>query len=184
MATDENKQDPLIVESMRKQVIEHLSREIETLSNNIMTQRTKSAFTIWIGPYFLLGSLILATNGKYHFDTTSGWFKAGATVALLCYVALGVIGSIIERHSWLQCNQWRKCILSIAKGESFNEALCLDRELPKKVRGAYFVVFILLAACFAGILGIVKSVSIVDLPEAKPVQALSSPGASAAGNSP
>lgn len=87
-------------------VIEHLSKEISTHMETLMTFRTRIAFAFFVGPYVLLGSYIVAKDGdaSVSFDTLAG-------VALLfgffAYLAVGLICARIETNSWDQVNACR-----------------------------------------------------------------------------
>lgn len=66
--------------SCNEKMIEYLSKEIETLTTNIMLFRSRIAFSIWVGPYVLLGSIIEIP------------LKTGDEARFL------VIGKIAEKH--------------------------------------------------------------------------------------
>jgi hypothetical protein len=48
---------PSPLEALTKDVIQHLSKEIETTTNSMMAFRTRIGFGLLVGPFLLLGSL-------------------------------------------------------------------------------------------------------------------------------
>ena len=87
----------------REKIIEHLTKEIEVITTSIMTFRTRAVFTAWIGPFILLGSLIIGTKGSFQF-TTDNWCLMTFMMLLACaiYISLGIAGGIVEKQVWTQ----------------------------------------------------------------------------------
>jgi hypothetical protein len=111
--------------SLEKELIEHLSSEIKTLTEQLMAFRMRVGFSVWIGPFVVVGAYLLSTKDGQrnpHFDWIGIAF-AGFAVALL--VILGEALARIEIHCWEQCNKWRKLIgqLSINQPVDANELL-------------------------------------------------------------
>ena len=50
-------------EDRRVAIISHLSMEIHLLITNAHTFRTKSAYTLWVGPYIILGAILYGIKG-------------------------------------------------------------------------------------------------------------------------
>ena len=134
----------------KNKLIEHMSKEIETLSTSALTFRTKSAFTIWIGPYFILGSVIVATKAKFKF-TISNLELIGISLFVI-YVLLGGITGWIERHYWKRCNELRKGIIQLLisdeKKKELANAILLDNINVNRMIPAYLVLFFLIALSF------------------------------------
>jgi len=97
-------------------IIEHLSREIATHAGYLMTFRARVAFTILIGPFVLLGSFLIATDGKIPANRLGSDSIVAIVVACACYLALGVYGAMLDKHVTSQCNTWRQQINSIRMG--------------------------------------------------------------------
>ena len=95
-------------------LIEHFSREIETLTSNIMTFRIRIAFTVFIGPYILLGSIFVGTKGNFTLNTDSVWTWLAIVVASTMFLSLGVASGRIEKQAWRQCEKWRSIIIKLA----------------------------------------------------------------------
>lgn len=100
-----------------KDFIQHLSKEIETQTNAIMTFRTRIGFTVFLGPFVLLGSFMVGTKRVPHIEGLT--FRTIAVLVFLgiCYLALGLVGGLIEQWVWLQCNRWRALIASLVDRE-------------------------------------------------------------------
>lgn len=101
-----------------KELIDHLSKEIVCQSELMMTFRTRVSFVIWLGPFIVVGALLVATKEvPSTFDPGAlGWACLGGAAAL--YFALGVVLQRIETHTWDQCNVWRQAIVGINAGLS------------------------------------------------------------------
>lgn len=100
-----------------KDFIQHLSKEIETQTNAIMTFRTRIGFTVFIGPFVLLGSFMVGTNRVPHIERLTFGTIAVLVFLGFCYLALGLVGGLIERRVLLQCNHWRALIASLVDRE-------------------------------------------------------------------
>jgi hypothetical protein len=81
---------------LEDKLIEHLSKEIETQTDNLMTFRTRVSFAALIGPFFLLGSLLVAA--KRIPKARNGWpIAGGLLLMILSYLTLG--GGKFDRTS-------------------------------------------------------------------------------------
>ncbi len=139
----------------KEKLIDHLSKEIETLTNNTLTYRVRAAFTIWIGPFVLLGALIIATKGNIEFQTESGTFWIAVIIAAVSYYGLGVAAAIVEEQAWDQCEDWRRAIVAVSlrddlKAEELNDLISFGNA-SKKIRGAYYKLFGLILIAFSAI---------------------------------
>lgn len=102
-------------ENLAKEIIEYLSKEIETVTNGMMVFRSKISFAVLVGPFLILGTLVYAAKGL-HIATefgAAGWLAIG--VVFLCYLALAFLSGRIEEDGWRQCNKWRKLISDLQK---------------------------------------------------------------------
>lgn len=146
-------------------LIEHFSGEIKTLTSSIMTFRIRIAFTVFIGPYLLLGSIIVGTKGNFTLNTNSMWVWFAIAVASTVFLGLGVASALIEKQAWRQCEQWRRLIIRLANcpGEAnsaLNEA-GKNTELGDNVQRAYISTFALILASLYAIGFIVANISSV-----------------------
>jgi hypothetical protein len=102
-------------ESLTKDLLQHLSKEIETTSNNMMVFRTRIGFGLLVGPFLLLGSLIVGAKGQ-PVATHLRWYAVPAIVVVFgCYLVIAYIASEIEAHALEQCNRWREIIGGLCK---------------------------------------------------------------------
>jgi uncharacterized membrane protein len=84
-------------ESLTKDVVQHLSKEIETITNNMMAFRTRIGFGLLVGPFLLLGSLIVAAKGQ-PIATNLKWYGWPALlVVIVCYLGIAYIASKLKR---------------------------------------------------------------------------------------
>jgi hypothetical protein len=100
---------------LSKELIEYLSKEIETVTNGMMVFRSRVSFAVLVGPFLILGTLVYAARdlpGSKHF----GWPEALlALVICLCYLTLAFLSGRIEEDGWRQCNVWRGIISELQK---------------------------------------------------------------------
>jgi hypothetical protein len=141
-------------------LIEHLSKEIETQTDNLMTFRTRVSFAALIGPFFLLGSLLVAA--KRIPKASNGWLiTGGLLLMILSYLTLGWAASSIERHTWRQCNVWRGLIAEVFCGNNSNvtaERLRFD----EKLRLGYLVSYSAMALAFGSAVLIIRYLTLVE----------------------
>jgi hypothetical protein len=97
--------------------IEHLSKEIETHTNAMMTFRTRIGFTVFLGPFVLLGTYMLGTQRAPFVDNLTGGTIGLIILLGICYVLLGLVGAMIELVIWRQCNRWRTAIVALVDRE-------------------------------------------------------------------
>ncbi len=105
-------------ESLTRDVVQHLSKEIETTTNGMMTFRTRIGFGLLVGPFLLLGSLIVGAKGQpvaIHLRWY-GWLAL--PIVVLCYLGIAYIASEIEAQAWEQCDRWREMIGDLCKTPS------------------------------------------------------------------
>jgi hypothetical protein len=145
---------------LEDKIIEYLSKEIETQTNNLMTFRTRVSFAALIGPFFLLGSLIVAARRLPKANNL--WLIAGGLLLMiLSYLTLGWAASEIERHTWHQCNVWRGFIAEIFGGNSKN-ITAEKLEFRENFRRAYLVSYGAMAIAFASALLIIRYLTLVE----------------------
>ena len=112
----EGTKEGLPTQHLSKEVIEYLSKEIETTTTNMMVYRTKIAFVFFLGPFIIL--IAVVTKGV----TFSLRLDAIAIVAIvfnfLCFLILGYMNARVERQAWRQCNKWRGVIAKLHNNPS------------------------------------------------------------------
>lgn len=101
---------------LEQEILDHLSKEIITNTEQLMTFRTRVAFTPWIGPFVVVGAYLVATKEtpiSPHWDALGGGLLA---IAAFLFVGLGWVLAEVERHTWDQCNKWRNLIARLHAG--------------------------------------------------------------------
>lgn len=159
--------EPGLDADMRKALIEQLSKEVQASADSIMSLRTRTAFTIWVGPYVVLGSVVVATKGGFTLNIANSTFQLGIVAAVGCYLALGYAAGRIEKYALERSNQYRTCIIDLATTGKMNSALYLDTLLPSMIVRSYHFVFLALLVCFFGVALLVSAIQ----PKAEPVPA-------------
>src|SRR5436853_7347867 len=91
-----------------KEVIQHLCKEIEITTNNLMIYRSKISLAIFLGPYIILGSVIVATKGLSVTFNWNLWVIILMFVQGACFLAFAYTNAAIEQHGWDQCHRWRR----------------------------------------------------------------------------
>ncbi len=105
-------------ESLTKDVVQHLSKEIEITTNNIMVFRTRIGFGLLVGPFLLLGSLIVGAKGQ-PVATHLRWYGwLALPIVIFCYLVIAYIASEIEVQAWEQCDRWRRLIGELSRTPS------------------------------------------------------------------
>jgi hypothetical protein len=150
------------IQTLSKEVIEYLSKEIETTTTNMMVYRSKIAFAVFLGPFLLLLAIVANTKGL-SISLNLGWLATFAIsiVWCFCFLTLAFMNARIEQQAWRQCNRWRQLIAQIHNDPSTKiriDDLCDD--LYKKTRKTQFVYVaayaVLLASFIMSIIIIVK----------------------------
>jgi len=135
----------------RSALVTHLSKEIETLTKNIAEFRARIALSIFLGPFILLGSLLVAakdSSGKCSAATNVVHPSLRASVVCVSvFLILGWMAGTIEEHMWDQCNKWRLLILRLI-GDTSVKVEKSDLYFKKRVTLCYFIVFLLLLVGF------------------------------------
>jgi len=142
------RQKPGYVVTSPKDLIQHLSTEIDTHTKMIFDWRARAAFYWLVGPFLAIGSVVIITKEPPAFNglDSVGWMALG--IACLCFVGIAYIGSRIEADLTDQCNIWRLTIFQLTTQQTptLQEA---DVIAPKKpVKTAYMIAHALLLLTF------------------------------------
>jgi len=134
-------------------LIDYLSKEIETQTNNLMTFRARINLAVFVGPFVLMGSLVFRNDIPRGIHLWSLKTLIPATVLALIYLTLGWVCCSIETQIWRQCNIWRKLIAEFSSGNGSVKPDRLEFGYPK-LRLAYLIVYstMILAFVCVGIL--------------------------------
>ena len=93
---------------LSKELIEYLSKEIETVTNGMMVFRSRISFAVLVGPFLILGTLVYAAKdlpGSKQFGFWE-WLLAGGIGVF--YLTLAFLSGRIEEDGWRQCNVWKE----------------------------------------------------------------------------
>ena len=134
-----------------QQLIEYLSKEIETQSNHLMTFRTRISFVVVAGPFIVTSSVLFATRGDFTI-TTDPFSKLGILVAsvlvVISYMGMGYLCHQIDHGFQEQCNKWRSLILSLSEEDDVTSRRGQDFLSHPRSRLAYFWGFGLMLMVF------------------------------------
>lgn len=134
---------------LAKERIEHLAKEIETVTIIQMTFRTRMGFTVLVGPFIVMGSVLLATKGKVTAPTLDVWFVGSAILAVVSYLGLAWYGAKLDKLMSKKCNEWRAAILDLCKDiEPANDKIMFPQE---RTLAAYWLAFALVLIAFLSI---------------------------------
>jgi hypothetical protein len=144
-----------------EKLIEHLSTEIATHTKNMMTFRAKINFAVFVGPFVLLGSLMVSAKGVPRSITFDYRTKIAAVLLLMSYILMACTCAAIERQMWRKCNKWRVVILKIITNSS-EKIEKEDLVFPESVRLGYWLVYIAIIIAFGCAVWIVSRVQIAS----------------------
>lgn len=98
------------------ELLKHLSKEVEHVSNQLIAQRSKNNLFVAFAPYLTLG--ILATNKELvtHLQKIPSNSVLVFSIAFICiYALLGLLAAKIEKNFWDQGNFWRNLIVEVSE---------------------------------------------------------------------
>ena len=134
-----------------KELIEYLSKEIETHSGHLMTFRSRIGFVVLVGPFVLMTSF-LATSGELK---TDAFCRLGPWVVifLVCafYLGLGYLFYRVDIGIEAQCNKWRCLLRCLAKGEEVASEKEKDFLCEPRAKYSYGWGFVLMLFIFCGL---------------------------------
>lgn len=102
----------------QKELIQHLSLEIDTHKKMIFDWRARAAFYWLVGPFVAIGSVVVITKQVPQFSSLHGWGLVAAITACGSFVVMGVLGAKMEAGMWDQINIWRETIRRLTKPAS------------------------------------------------------------------
>ncbi|GEM_PF-2613934 len=139
----------------QKELIEHLSREIQSYTKAMMDFRSRINFTLYVGPFVLMGSYLIATRDS-SFCIVWDTFTIFWSIFLgIIWLLLGLTGSILEEHIWDKCNEWRRLIFQL---QSNNPVVLTQEDLifEHHLRRCYILVHLNLLASIVLVLVILN----------------------------
>ena len=141
-------------------LIEHLSKEIETHTKNMMTFRARINFAVFVGPFVLLSSLMIGAKGVPRGVTPDIRTIVSAILLLMSYILMASTCAAIERQMWTKCNAWTRIIARIIRNEPV-EITGNDLVFKEEVRLGYALVYAAVIVAFACAAWIVSRVNVV-----------------------
>jgi len=97
-----------------KAVISHLSMEAQLLISNAHSFRTRSAYTIWLGPYIILGAIIASADSSFPAINLSSKSISWLIYSASSYWFLGLIAGFIERNYWIKIRGIQEAIIELS----------------------------------------------------------------------
>jgi len=104
--------------NLKTALLSHFSSELINRETLIFSYRTRIGFIGLVGPFIVLGSVIVATGGM-RIENLDAVLGPLALIAL-CYFLIGIVGGAIEWQAWNHCNRLRRCIVDISDGPNHN----------------------------------------------------------------
>ena len=132
----------------RDELIEHLSREIDRQTSDLMTFHSRMGFTVLVGPLLLIGAFLVATEGRVaiNWKALRDPLSILASISLICsYFGLGYYGGKLAQHMAEQCDIWRGDILKLAQGgkSSLKESdIKFERNMISTYLWGWFIILI------------------------------------------
>ncbi len=123
--------------------IVYLSKEIETVTTSLMTFRTRISFTVLLGPFIVMGSVLFATRGAFVPPESFPEFIKAAYWAGSLFCLFGFWGGFYDNYMCHLCRKYRNEI----KEEDPPEYVCwqLFLDLFAYVSGCVLVLVVLSA---------------------------------------
>jgi cytochrome bd-type quinol oxidase subunit 1 len=129
-------------------LIDYLSKEIETQTNNLMTFRARINLSVFIGPFALVAALLFRNEIPRGINLWSAKTLIAGILLALIYLTLGWVCCSIEAQIWRKCNEWRQLIAGLSSGNITSVKPCELRIKDNKLRRAYLVVYSLMIVAF------------------------------------
>jgi len=140
-----------------KEFINHLSKEIETHTNAMMTYRTRIAFIVFVGPFVLLSSVLVGAKRMPNIAKLTHWTFIAGGVLCAVYIVLGLVSAMIEGAMWSQCNRWRAQIASLVAREDVDATGENVQFGHGRLLRTYVIAFILFFLSFVAMIVLISS---------------------------
>jgi hypothetical protein len=139
-------------DSLRVELIKHLSAEITSSTEFLHTLRSRMAFNVLLGPFLVPGSFVVAATKTAIFWPKGPWPWVGLSLAVISYFGLGLYGSQIDKHLTRQCDLLRDKLLFVAKNNPIGEMrIDSSEELGWRHKLAYLTGFLIVVLAFIGV---------------------------------
>src|SRR5712692_8143636 len=119
-----------------------------------MLFRTRANLSVFLGPFVILGYLLIATKGFSVSWRPDILTKVATFVLFACFIGMGFVSGQIEDSIRNQCNRWRAVIARLQKEQS---PTLQDADLlyNGNYTFGYLIVYFLLAISFASVIVII-----------------------------
>ncbi len=148
--------------NLSKEIIQHLSKEIETLTNNNMIFRSRASLSVFLGPFVVLGSFVIALKGTHISFHLNNWTWVAVAFAILGYWGLAYMSGVVEEHAWSQCNKNRDLIARLHESPQSNISF-EELRVKYKARRAYVITYSFMLVIFISAVYIVSGLKFTDL---------------------
>lgn len=128
------------------ELLKIVSKEIELAIQNTYSMRMKVVFTSWIGPFILLGAIVVANKGPVSITYDTKTLFSGI-FALLAYFSLAAIFGRYERGNWRRCDRLRELAIDLTNRPDLKDRL-LDNRYEKNVLLYYAILSTTVAVIF------------------------------------
>lgn len=102
----------------RTALIDYLSNQLATSGTNQVKFRARFLSTIFIGPFLVFGSILVATDGKLDFNPQNISTIIGILGLLASWGFLGYLSARLERAYCDSCESFRKMIFKLSTEDS------------------------------------------------------------------
>jgi len=131
-----------------EKVIEYVSSEIESQLEHMTTWRSRASLSVFLGPYVILGSILIGTKGLAISVTGNLCLFILSVLGLaVCFIGLGFASASVEEHCWDYCNKLRTLVAKLQRGE-ITKLGDDDLVFPHRVKTTYIYTYILLIISF------------------------------------
>lgn len=131
----------------KEKLIDHLTKEIEVQNNNMMTFRTRANLPVFLGPFIVLGSIVIGQRQTPQALRIDAYTIVAIVGLAASYLGMGLAAAHIELSMAKQCNKWRDLITKIVTDDTTitEKIKCELRYTPVGYRGymaVYFAMFV------------------------------------------
>lgn len=140
-------------------LIEHLTEEIKTHTSNMMIFRARINFAVFVGPFLLLGSLMVGAKGVPRSISMDLLTVLAIMILAMSYILMASMCAAIERQMWRRCNLWRGIIAKIVLHQSY-QITEDDLIFKERLRRGYALVYTAMIVAFICAARIVSRVNV------------------------
>ncbi len=144
--------------AVRTALIQHLSKEIETISSGVTTLRVRVVFVTCVGPFVVLSAFVFRQASWTWPKGDAPWCSLVAVG--LTYLLTAVVIGYMEAEVGDKCNRLRELMAQLATKEAWTtEALYAQLMDPRGRHApyvAYVCFFLLVMASLGAVVGLLR----------------------------